>query len=439
MIAKNVICNVCGAACDDLIVEFEENKEDGHVEVKNGCRMGAAKIHEAFHKTRVMKPMIRKNGKLVECEWDVAIRKAAEILANARYPLFFMGCESYCESMIAEIKMAEYLGGNVDANPTFCHGPTFMALQTAGSVSATAGEIKNKCDLIIYWGANPLESLPRHMSHYAVFARGKWTRRGRMDRKVIVVDPRKTVSAELADIHLQLKPGSDYELINALRAILKGKEVNESIEEITGISIEKLKEVVEIMKKAKFGTIYVGLGITGSYGKYANGAALMRLVQELNNFTKFEIGVLTGHSNVAGSLQMLGIYTGYPFGVNFSKKFPRFNPGEFTTTDMLKRNECDAVLCVGADLVSHLPRKAVENLAKIPIITIEISHTPTTELSEVVLPGVHSIEADGTIYRFDSVPLYCRKIKEPPFKFTKSDEDTVNQIFEKVKEIKENK
>ncbi len=434
MIIKDAMCSVCGATCDDLTVEYDPEKKT--MNVQNACRMGSAKLHEVFNEHRITSPMVKKGGNLVECGWDEALDRAADILAGADYPLFFMGSECFSEAQLVGIKMAEYLGGNVDGNATICHGPTVMGIQDAGLVTATMGEVKNRADLIIYWGTNPIESMPRHMSHYAVFPRGYFTKAGRRNRKIVVVDPRKTPSANISDLFIQIKPGTDYELFAAIRAILKGNPVDPSIEDTTGVRMDDIKGLIEMMKGAKFGAIFVGLGTASSFGKYRTQAAAMHLVQELNSHTKFVMGALRGHANVSGFNQVLSYYSGYPFSVNYSKGYPRFNPGEFTTVDMLAKGEPDAVLCLAGDLGAHLPRKSVENLSKTPLITIDVAMTPTTTLSEVVLPGVHTIESEGTMYRLDNVPLYSRKGMESPLGFTKSDEDTLNQLFERVKKRK---
>ena len=57
------------------------------------------------------------------------------------------------------LKIGEYLGAIVDSNSTVCHGPTAMGIQEAGKVGATEGQKKNRGDLIVYWGTNPLESM----------------------------------------------------------------------------------------------------------------------------------------------------------------------------------------------------------------------------------------------------------------------------------------
>ena len=75
----------------------------------------------------------------------------------------------------------------------------------------------------MHWLRDLRTGMPRQMSRYAVFPRGYWTKRGRFDRTVITVDPRKTPTAEASDLHVQLKPGSDYELISALMTLLHEK------------------------------------------------------------------------------------------------------------------------------------------------------------------------------------------------------------------------
>lgn len=156
----------------------------------------------------------------------------------------------------------------------------------------------------VYWGSNPLESMPRHMSRYAIYPRGHWTRRGRFDRTVITVDPRRSTTAENSDLYVQLKPNSDYELLSALLTLLHGRRPHPSVEEITWVPISVMEEMLEMMKGCNFGTIYVGLGIASSYGKHRNAELAFNLVKELNSHTKFVIGALRVHCNVAGFNQI---------------------------------------------------------------------------------------------------------------------------------------
>ncbi|EHP86801.1 formylmethanofuran dehydrogenase subunit B [Methanotorris formicicus Mc-S-70] len=315
-----------------------------------------------------------------------------------------------------------------------------MGIQEAGLPGCTAGEVKNRADLIIFWGCNPMHSHPRHMSRYSVFARGYWTERGRKDRKIVVVDPRKTDTAKLADLHVQLKPNTDYELFSALLTILRGKKPHHSVEKITGVPIEVMEEMVEWMKNAKFVKIYGGLGLPASRGGYRNIEIILTLVRELNKYTKCAIGALRGHCNVNGFNQVASYMYGYPYGIDFARGYPRYNPGEFTFADVLREREIDAILVVAADIVAHTPRDCAKYLNEIPMVCIDIAPGPTPYASDVILPGViDGMECGSTFYRFDGFPIYAKPFTTSPFPFTKSNEDTLRQIFEKVKEIKEGK
>ncbi|MHC1625528.1 MAG: molybdopterin-dependent oxidoreductase, partial [Methermicoccaceae archaeon] len=162
MVFKNIVCPVCGASCDDIQVSIG----DDYVEVKNACKMGSAKFREIKSSHRILSPLVRENGSLKEADWEVALDRAAEILVEARRPLLFMGSETACEAQEVGLHMGEFLGGVVDSNSTFCHGPTCMGIQESGRVGATSGQGKQRSDLVIYWGTNPLESMPRHMARY---------------------------------------------------------------------------------------------------------------------------------------------------------------------------------------------------------------------------------------------------------------------------------
>ena len=433
MATKNIVCPVCGASCDDIQVELEGQG----LTVRNACKMGNAKFQEVVSPHRIKEPLVRVDGDLRRASWDEAIEMTARILANSERPLLFMGSETSTEAMEVGIHMAEFLGGIADSNSTVCHGPTTMGIQEAGRVGATAGQSKSRADLTVYWGSNPLESMPRHMSRYAVYPRGYWTQRGRFDRTVICVDPRRSITAENADLHIQLNPNTDYELLSALLTLLHGKRPHQTAEDVTGVSISEMEKMLDMMKSCNFGAIYVGLGIASSYGKHRNAEMAFNLVKELNSHTKFVIGALRGHCNVAGFNQIASYLYGFPFGLDFARGYPRYNPGEYTAVDVLREKDVDAAFILSADLVSHFPAACSEYLAQIPVACIDIAPCPTTMISDVVLPGViDAMECDGTFYRLDDVPIYFQPFTSSPFSFTESNVDTMNQIFKRVKRIK---
>jgi len=431
MFCKNIICPVCGAACDDIQVEFR----DGTIEAKNVCKMGNAKFEVIASPHRLRQPLIKDRGKLKPVSWNEALEKAADILTSAKRPLLFMGSETSCEAHKVGLIMGEYLGAVVDSNTTIGNGPTTMGIQESGRVCATEGQKKNRSDLIIYWGTNPLESMPRQMSRYGVFPRGYWTKRGRFDRTIITVDPRKTLTSEVSDLYVQLKPNSDYELISALMTLLHGKTPHPSVEGITGVPISVMEEMLDMMKNCNFGSISVGVGLSSSIGKHRNAEIAMNFVKELNNYAKFTLGILRSNCNVAGFNQVASYMYGYPFGLDFTRGYPRYNPGEFTTVDLLREKDVDAAFVIFTDLLNQIPADCAAYLAEIPLIYLDITSCPTTVASDVVLPGViDAMECEGTFYRLDDVAVHFEPFTCSPFEFTQSNEDTLKQLFAKIKE-----
>ena len=105
-----------------------------------------------------------------------------------------------------------------------------------GKVSCTLGEVKNRADLIIYWGGNPAECHPRHFTKYTLTQKGKFIPNGRKDRTMILVDIRPTMSVKAADIFLQVRPSKDFEVVTILRALIKGQPVDTKLVEETGLT-----------------------------------------------------------------------------------------------------------------------------------------------------------------------------------------------------------
>ena len=110
------------------------------------------------------------------------------------------------------------------------------------------------------------------------------------------------------------------------------------------------------------------------------------------------------------------------------------NQVRYSCVDAITRGEVDACFVMCADLGAHLPKKTVERLFKIPVVSIETAEGPQAFISDVVLPGVlDGMENEGCFYRMDLVPIHARSFCKPPFDFTESNEDTLKQLFEVIK------
>jgi formylmethanofuran dehydrogenase subunit B len=292
------------------------------------------------------------------------------------------------------------------------------------------GEVKNRADFIIYWGGNPAECHPRHFTRYTLTQKGKYLPRGRKDRTMVLVDIRETPSAKAADIFLQVRPGKDFEVLTILRALVKGQRVNVEAVAETGLTLEQLEDLVERMKRAKFGVLFFGMGLSMTRGKHMNSAAALTLAAELNAFTKFVAMPMRGHGNVTGADVVLRYTLAYPFGISLTRGYPRFNPGEYSTIDLLVRGDTDATLVLGADPGATMPQPAIEHLRRTPTIVLDPKVTHTSKLARVhITTAATGISAGGTVYRMDEIPLPLRPALKSPYP---TDEDVVKRIVAAV-------
>jgi formylmethanofuran dehydrogenase subunit B len=270
-----------------------------------------------------------------------------------------------------------------------------------GKVSCTLGEVKNRADLIIYWGGNPAECHPRHFTKYTIMQKGKHLPGGRKSRTMVLVDVRETPSEKAADIFLQVRPGKDFEVLTILRALVKGQRVDTEAIADTGLTLEQLQDLVTRMKTCRFGVLFFGMGLS-----------------------------MRGHGNVTGADVVLRYTTAYPFGVDLSRGYPRFNPGEFSTIDLLVRGDVDATLVLGADPGATMPQPAIEHLRRTPTIVLDPKVTHTSRLAKVhITTAATGITAPGTVYRMDEVPLPLRPPLKSPYP---TDEEVMRRINEAV-------
>ncbi len=471
---SNVTCPVCGCFCDDIELLVENNVVK---KVKNACAMGEARfLRYADH--RQTKPLIRKNGELIEASLNEAVKRSAKILADATYPILYGWSSTSCEATRVGLELAEEVGGIIDNTSTICHGPSILSIQDIGISSCTLGQLRHRADLFFYWASNPWHAHPRHLERYTMFREGRFRKsawRGYLSRlrallttkrltraaklvlgrevsvpartdtrlphnlyqqkrKMIVVDVRKTRSTEAADYFLQIEPNKDYELLQAFRMLIQDEELD--MNEVAGVPVEVLEEIADIMINCELGVIFFGVGLTMSEGKLRNVDAALSLVRDLNRRTKFLIMPMRGHFNVTGANVVSTWQTGFPYAVDFSHGYPRYNPGETSVVDILCRGETDAGLVIASDPVAHFPKKAAQSLVENPLIVIDPEVTPTSLMADVAFPSTFvGIETEGTAYRMDHVPLPLKQIVEPP-KTCLPDTEILTRILHEVRRLK---
>ena len=223
------VCRYCGTGCG-LYVGVEGGKVTavrGDVEDHNAgflCVKGAALPQILGAKDRCLHPLVRKDGKLVRASWEEAMGLVASRFQEALRKFgpeavgFYGSGQALTEESYVATKLfkAGYRTNNVDGNPRLC-----MASATAGYVGTYGKDEPMGCyedldhaDVFFITGSNTAEC------HPVLFRRiVRRKERGR-DVKVIVLDPRRTPTSRIADLHISFTPGTDLAIFNAMAHVL---------------------------------------------------------------------------------------------------------------------------------------------------------------------------------------------------------------------------
>ncbi len=321
----DVPCTVCGCVCDDLQVTFSGERVT-HAE-------GACKLAQPWFDS-LAQPVTRPAAIIDRRSTSLehAVERAAEILRDSRAPLIWGLSRSSTAGQRAAVLLAEQIGATIDTTASVCHGPSIMAIQQVGESTSSLGEVRNRADFVVFWGADPAETHPRHFERYSVDAAGLFVPRGRMDRTVIVIDSDETATSRLADVFLKIRPDADFEVIWALRQLLRGIDLPASFD--VGVSAEQLQELAVRMSGCRYGAVFFGLGLAQRGIGHKNVEALLSLVDDLNDHTRFIARRLRIPGDVTGADAVLCWLTGFPFAVNLRAAF------HATTQANIPRTNC---------------------------------------------------------------------------------------------------
>jgi predicted molibdopterin-dependent oxidoreductase YjgC len=320
----------------------------------------------------------------------------------------------------------------------------------AGGGTSSYEEVANS-DLIVLWGSNARETHPIFFHHVL-----KGVRNG---ARLIVVDPRRTSSAEWADLWLGIDVGSDIALSNTIaREIIvndlhntafidRGTEglgaYRDSVmdwtlqrgEEVTGVPADAIRELAHAYAKADRAVICWTLGITEHHNAVDNVLALINLGLLTGHVGRYGSGLnpLRGQNNVQGGGDMGAIPNKLPgfqdieADASAREKFeklwgrPIMPKRGWHLTGMfeaMERGDLTSVYCIGENPASseadtHRARKLLDNLDT--LIVQDILMTRTAEMADVVLPAANSaFESDGTVTNSERRVQRVRKALDPP-------------------------
>ena len=346
--SKVTTCAYCGVGCSfkaemqgDQVVRMVPYK-DGKANEGHSCVKGRFAWGYATHKDRITKPMIRAKitDPWIEVSWDEAIGHAAKEFKRiqAKYGRESIGAitSSRCTNeevfVVQKLVRAAFKNNNVDTCARVCHSPTGYGLKTTLGTSAGTQDFKSvaKADVILVIGANPTDAHP-------VFA-SRMKKRLRQGAKLIVADPRRIDLVKSPHIqaahHLQLRPGTNVALINAIshvivteglideayvrercdlnefeswaRFIAAERNSPEATEAHTGVPAAEVRGAARLYAAGGNGAIYYGLGVTEHSQGSTMVMAMANLAMATGNIGREGVGVnpLRGQNNVQGACDM---------------------------------------------------------------------------------------------------------------------------------------
>lgn len=419
-VVENVACTACGCVCDDLRITVDG---DRIVAVGPPCALAEPWFLSQADR---QPPAAEIDGHSVP--QPEALDRAAAILRDARSPLFYGLSRSSTPGQRAAVALADHLGATIDTTASLCHAPSILALQHVGESTCSLGEIRNRADLVVFWGADPLRSHPRHLERYSADPTGLFVPGGRSDRTLVVIDVEATATSATADHFLKIAPGSDFEALWALRALIRGLPVSRPT--AGGLPVEEWAELARRMTSCQCGVVFFGLGLSRTGLGHLNVDALLTLVRDLNDHTRFHARRMRIPGDVTGADSVLCWQTGFPFSVNLGRGYPRYNPGEFSADDVLARSEADACVLVGSEGVPRFSPEAIAHLREIPTIVLDhppvVSAVPPTVRFTTAVYGIHRA---GTAYRMDEIPIPLKGFVESPYP---DDAEILTRIHERL-------
>jgi assimilatory nitrate reductase catalytic subunit len=427
------------------------------------CRKGWTSAELLSAPDRLTKPLVRRGGELAPASWSEAIDRVASTVRSLqrRYGRDSIGIfggggltneKAYMLGKFARVVLGTK---NIDYNGRYC-----MASAAAASIRAFGIDrglpfpIQDipAAEVVLIVGANPAETMPPLMQYFEE----QRSRGG----KLIVVDPRRTPSAEAAHLHLQITPGTDGALGNGLLYIaVREKWIDESfiarrtngfdgvrrsvagywperVERITGVPQKQLFEAARLLGTARSAMVFSGRGAEQQSHGVDNVLSLTNLTLALGLPGKPSsgYGCFTGQGNGQGGRehgQKADQLPGYRKLANSADRshvaavwgvseddLPPPGPAAGELFESIgKRGGVRALWVLGANPVVSAPHAAVleDQLRKLDLLVVSDAFlSETARLADVVFPVTQWAEEEGTMTNLEGRVLYRRRALPPP-------------------------
>lgn len=443
---------------------------DKHHPVNKGmlCSKGMNLHYTVMDRSdRLLYPEMRyhRNQERQRVSWDVALERTAAVFRTLieKYGpdsvAFYASGQCLTEEYYVVNKLIKgFIGSNnIDTNSRLCMSSAVVAYKMSlgeDSVPVSYDDLE-LCDVIFVAGANPA------WCHPILWRRVEAARAKNPSIKIIVSDPRKTQTCSIADVHLQLKPGTDITLHHAIgRCIIENGDVDcdfiknhtqgfeqyrsvvfertvAEAADICGIDEEDIRLAASYIGEAKgFITMWT-MGLNQSVIGVNKNLSLINLNLITGQIGKAGAGPfsLTGQPNAMGGREVGGLANLLPAHRDLSSEQDRNEVERFwqiplgriqptaglTATEMfsaLNDGKLKAIWIMCTNPLVSLPdaRVAEEGLKKAKFVVVQdISNKPETlKYADVVLPAAAWIEKEGTMTNAERRISYLSKVVDPP-------------------------
>jgi formate dehydrogenase alpha subunit len=408
---------------------------------------------------RLRTPLLRRDGRLEPVGWDTALGVVAEALQAAQREGgpdavgVIASARATNEDAFAAMKFARAVLGtnNIDHCARVCHAPTVAGLRRTLGSGAMTNPISDldRADLILVVGSDTTEN-------HAIIG-GRMLEAKRRGARLVVVDPRRIRLAEFADLHLQIRLGTDIPLVNAMihaifangwedRPYLAERCENvdalrasvaectpERMAHVTGVAAEDIVRAAHWYASTPRAALVYGLGITQHVCGTENVIALSNLALVTGHIGVESAGInpLRGQNNVQGACDMGAlpdVYSGYQsvadgtarkrFESAWGTRLPMH--AGLTSLGMQRAAHDGAIRCMivmgqdpaVTDPAQHTVQRALAMLDC--LVVVELFPTETTRLADVVLPAASFAEKDGTFTSTERRVQRVRRAIPPP-------------------------
>jgi formylmethanofuran dehydrogenase subunit B len=411
-VVEPVTCLGCGCACDDVKVRVSAGRI---VDVAPECPVARAWFGDGSVPDKVL-----RRGAAVGLE--DAVTEAANLLArSAGRALVYLAPDLSTQAQRTAVALADRLRAGVDSATSEPAAAGLLAAQRRGRAAATLGEIRNRADLVLFWGVDPAARYPRYLSRYALDPEGSHVSGGRRGRKVISVHIGTARGPSGAELEVTLDPADEIGALSVMRATVLGNALGELPPGLQGAA-----RAAEALLKARYVALVHEAEPSELERDDFRAEGLIALVQALNGPTRAALSSLRGGGNRPGAESVLTWQTGYPLAVDFTSGVPRYTPAARGLAS-IGSGATAAVLIAGSAAGLGVDTSAA--LGRVPTVVIgprasEVPFAPHVAIDT----GVAGIHEAGTAYRMDEVPLPLR----PPLTGPRSAAGTLEALLAAV-------